>query len=600
MPLSPAELLNQLDFETELAKRIRAANKTLPLEVNSPLWLAEQTSLIRIDAITVMLGGTIPDPDAPQIRIAFAGSSTYQRYETDGGGTPVNGALKTGDGLNFNALGTTGYGLLTYAGIIARRTGRNARYLMVAQGGTTTVGDWLPAGSTQRASLVNGIKAMGGCELVNWACDFNDLLQNLAADRDGTLANIRRFYQLVRDETGIPNLKFTQGVIQAYRGTAASMPDARWTAVRAAEMIAATDANVIFGTHWYDLPQVSDGIHMTDLAYGIHATRLAENSLAILGLGNATPERGPRVVSAEAVYSTQTRITLAHDTGNDITPPSGITGISVSFDGGQTLKVAIGRRIDATTVMLTHAESGGAAPWVYAYAGRSPDTTTVLRDNSPRTLPLNPVIDPIIAPAGSTVVAPPPANTRVVMVAFSKSLVPPAPYNAFHDAGSQAQNANAGLSIQLLDTNGQATGWTLTAVNAFASGNDLQGTSTNNNSGRYPDAVMLGYIYNGVAANGDNAGVETPSTDFVLRGPADAQNFEIELDLFGSRSAPDRRVTFTAGGLPKTIDAGQNTSAIATFTGLRPDVNGEVPFSFSRAANYQYGYLNVAVIRIIG
>lgn len=598
MPFSTTELLNMLDLEQRLATQIRDANTTVPREANAQAWIAEQVSLYRIDALNILLGGVAPDPNAPLLRIAFAGSSTYQKYTTDGGGTPVSGAEQSTDGVSFSTLGTTGAGLLAYAGIMARRTGRPTKYLMTAQGGTTTTRDWLPAGSSQRASLVSGIKAMGGCDLVNWACDFNDLLQGLIVDQATTLANIREFYRLVRAETGLPNLKFTQGVIQSYTAGGSAQPDALWTAVRAAEMIAAKDPNVIFGTHWFDLPQGGDGIHLAESAYPLHAARLAENSLAILGLANAVPEYGPSIVAAEAVYTTQTRITLAHSTGDDITPANGLTGFLVSFDGGQTMVPATGRRVDATTVILTHAASGGAAPLVYAFTGRAPNTTVVLRDNSPRSLPLNPTIAPIAAPAGTTTPAPAPPGTRTILVAFSKSLVPPSPYNAFHDSGSQAQGSNIGLSIPLIDTTGKDTGWRLVSVNGFSAGNDAQGQT--GGGGRYPEAVTMGYIYTGNAINGDNGNQPTPSSTFVLRGPASDRNMTLELDLFGSRSAPDRKTTFGAGGMSQTVDSGQNLTNIATFTNLQPDNQVEVPFTFAPATNYQYGYLNVAEIRIIG
>ncbi len=597
MPFSTTELLNMLDLEQRLATQIRDANTTVPREANAQAWIAEQVSLYRIDALNILLGGVAPDPNAPVLRIAFAGSSTYQKYMTDGGGSPVNGALKSTDGINFGGLGTSGTGLLAYAAIIARRTGRPAQYLMTAQGGTTTTRDWLPAGSSQRANLVNGIKAMGGCDLVNWACDFNDLLQGLMVDQATTLANIREFYRLVRAETGLPNLKFTQGVIQPFTAPGSAQPDALWTATRAAEMIAAKDPNVIFGTHWYDLPQVSDGTHLTDDAYPLHAARLAENSLAILGLAGAVPESGPSIVSAQAVFTTQTRITLAHSTGSDISPTSGLTGFLVSFDGGQTMSPAVGRRIDATTVMLTHAESGGAAPQVYAFIGRAPNTSVVLRDNSPRTLPLNPTIAPIQAPAGTTTPAPLPPGTRTILVAFSKSLIPPAPYNSFNASTSQAQGANIGISIPLKDTTGKDTGWRLTSVNGFSAGVDDQGQP---GSGRYPTAVTAAYIYTGNAINGDNGNVATPVSTLVLSGPASDKGVTLELDLFGSRSAPDRRTTFSAGGMSITVDSGQNLNNIATFTDLKPDGQVEVTFTFAPATNYLYGYLNVAEIRIIG
>ncbi len=555
--------------------------------------------------------GTVapPAPSGPTfttLKIAFAGSSTYEKYSTDGSGATVANATRSTDGINFAAMGTQGTGLLSYAGIIANRTALPAQYLMRGRGGTTVANDWLPAGSGDRKALVDAIKAMGGCDLLNWACGFNDAFQNIIVDEATHLANLRQLFALIRQETGLPNLKITVGVSQLYTGTETVAPDAKWTALRSAEMKAGQDPNCYFSAHWYDLPQ-GDGIHMTGASYPVHAARIAENGLAALGLGGAVAEVGPRVTAVEAVYTNRVRATLAHSTGSDFTPSSGISGMAVSYDNGTTLLTPTAvTRVDGSRFDLTVATTSTAAPALFAYAGRAPSVSAVLKDNSLRTLPLSPTyVGGVKAASGTTVAdpgtvapaptpTPTPAASRTAKVAFSKSNPAPSGFNAFPDSGLMTVNANAGLSRALTDTSGAATGWTLTTANAFNNGNDTQGTSTGNNSGVYPDAAMLGYWYNGGSVNGDNGGQNTTSTTLNLTGLNPARRYTFK--VFGSRSATDRRTTYTAGGASQTIDTGQNTTLTAAFANLAPDASGLLTLTFAPAASYTYGYINVLEI----
>jgi hypothetical protein len=630
------------------------------------------------------------------LKIAFAGSSTYEKYGTDGSATTVADATRSTDGVTFAAIGTQGVGLLSYAAIIKSRTGLPVKYLMEGHGGSTVAG-WLASGSGDRKGLVDGIKAMGGCDLLNWACGFNDALQNIVVSEAQHLANLRALFALIRSETGLPNLKITVGVSQLYTGTSAAGPDSTWTAVRSAEMTVAQDQNNYFAAHWYDFPQ-GDGIHMTGESLPAHAARVAENSLAALGLGGAVAESGPRITAAQALYSTKTRITVTHNRGSDFTPTSNLSGFLVSFDNGSTFVTPTAAvRVDATHIDLTHSASGGAAPTVWAFPGKSPSTTAILHDNSTRALPLNPTYSAgIKASAGSSTADPgAPADTtapvitsaatasqpenaafsmtltanetvtwskvggadaakftlsgatltlpaqdyesptdadanrsyivtvratdtagnttdqtitvtitdvaeggtstgKTAKIAFSKSNVAPTGFNAFYGDATQTQNANAGRTKALLDTAGASTGWTATTTN-FNGGNDTQGTAAaTDGAGIYPNAAMLGYWYNGVAANGDNGGVATPTTTISLTGLNPAKRYSLK--AFGSRSATDRKTTYTAGGTSQTVDAGQNTSLTATFTNLAPDSSGLLTLTFAPAATGGYGYLNVLEI----
>ncbi len=382
--------------------------------------------------ISVILAGldtrlTSAEAAAPRtLRIAFAGSSTYEKYSTDGSGSTVSNATRSTDGTTFAAMGTQGTGLLSYAAIIANRTGLAAKYLMRGRGGTTVANDWLPSGSGDRANLVNAIKAMGGCDLLNWACGFNDAFQNILVSEAQHLANLRQLFALIRSETGLPNLKIGVGVSQLYTGTETVAPDAKWTALRSAEMTIAQDANNHFSAHWYDLPQ-GDGIHMTGASLPIHAARIAENGLATLGLGGAATEIGPRITAAVAIYNTKTRVTITHSRGNDFTPTTALSGFLLSFDNGATFVTPTAAvRVDPTNIDLTHSASGGAAPTVYDFLGRAPSTAAILKDNSTRMLPLNPSYSAgVKAATGSSAIDPGTTDTTPPVITSASSFSQP-------------------------------------------------------------------------------------------------------------------------------------------------------------------------------
>lgn len=430
--------------------------------------------------ITNTSGGVAVAAAVNALKIAFAGSSTYEKYSTDGSGTTVSNATRSTDGVTFSPMGTQGSALLAYAGIVANRTGLATQYLMRGRGGTTVANDWLPAGSGDRANLVNAIKAMGGVDVLNWACGFNDAFQNILVSEAQHLANLRQLFALIRSETGLPNLKITVGISQLYTGTDTTVaPDAKWTALRSAEMTVAQDANNYFSAQWYDLPQ-GDGIHMTGPAFLVHAARIAENGLAALGLGGAVAETGPRITAAAAIYNTKTRVTITHNRGTDFTPTTGLSGFLVSFDNGSTyLTPSAAVRVDATHVDLTHAASGGVAPIVYDFLGKAANVSAVLKDNSPRNLPLNPSYTAgVAAPSGTTTVdpgaaTPAPAFTTQPSVSPSSGTAGTTTYTA--TPGTVSNGSVASRAWQL---NGTTISTGLTAAPAAAGTLTYQETAT--------------------------------------------------------------------------------------------------------------------------
>lgn len=353
---------------------------------------------------------------------AFGGSSTMDKRNIEGTATTVDSATRSTSGYTYAAAGTTGLGLLTFAKIISDRTGLTSKHFTKAQSGTSLDTDWLTS-ATLRNALTTGVRVTPGpADLLIFNAGFNTWYQGRFVNEATHLDRLNQFAAAVRSETTFANQKIGIFLTQPYTGGAgATGTDAELTALRSAEMTWAQGTNNYLIGSLLDKAQV-DGIHMTNAAIPLFEAQIAENFMAIAGVGGAVLEQGPRAVSAVAVYTTKTRVTLQHSTGADFTPTTGITGFTVSFDNGVTLLPATGIRIDATTVELTHAASGGVAPRVFAYAGMAPNITGYLRDTSPRAWPMRPTFSAgILAPAGTNTVDPatPVPGARVLNDTFT-------------------------------------------------------------------------------------------------------------------------------------------------------------------------------------
>jgi hypothetical protein len=368
--------------------------------------LATYTSATASKTITV----TNDDVAATPLTILTYGSSTPERWFTNGTGPVNDQVFYSTDGVNFTPGNGVGSGAATFGDLLQKAFNRPIRLLRKAQSGTK-LSEWEAAGSPYRSSAVAAAKAAGAIDLGISIVGFNDAYQDagvsVAADQAGQNAILRSLLSKLRAEIGLGSFPVMIGGTQRYTGTNASGPDEAYTKVRTAELVVAADANNFFGGHSLDLDQVSDGIHQNEnTSTPIHATRLATSAIAFLkGLPVAV---GPKVSSVVARYRTQTDVKLTHSgTATDFTPTTGLTGFIISVDSFATsLAITAAIRVDATTVRLTHADAGGIAPAVMLMTGRQPSIAGLLKDNSALALPVNPTASVSTSAAGSTVVDP--------------------------------------------------------------------------------------------------------------------------------------------------------------------------------------------------
>ena len=119
----------------------------------------------------------------------------------------------------------------------------------------------------------------------------------------------------------------------------------------------------------------------------------------------------------------------------------------------------------------------------------------------------------------------------------------------------------------MIDTKSQGTGMTLGVVTNFT-GFNVFGTTTGNNSGVYPDNVILGFYYTNF---GDTARLYVRGLNLTS-----TYNF----NFFGSRVNPPTSVisSYQIGNQIVTQDATNNTSVVSQIAGVKPDSTGTIYF----------------------
>jgi hypothetical protein len=142
-----------------------------------------------------------------------------------------------------------------------------------------------------------------------------------------------------------------------------------------------------------DLPRL-DAVHYTTPGLNVIGQRVAQ---AIKYYFGATSYyRGPAINSATfAVNRSTIDVQIIHRGGNDLTPPSGITGFSVLSNGSPVGIIAadcIGE--DIIRLKLELAVQNGAVVKLRYLRNSNPDTRALVKDNSTMALPLeNTTID---------------------------------------------------------------------------------------------------------------------------------------------------------------------------------------------------------------
>src|SRR5262249_46476208 len=113
------------------------------------------------------------------------------------------------------------------------------------------------------------------------------------------------------------------------------------------------------------------------------------------------------------------------------------------------------------------------------------------------------------------------------------------------------------------------------------------GQRTGNNSGVYPDTVMMSAYW-----------TSTVQQTFNITGLDTSKNRTYAITFFGSRGGvTDNRTTlYTANGISATLNAASNSQNTVTIGGLKPNAQGIIPVTLQNGTGSVFGYINAMVI----
>ena len=117
------------------------------------------------------------------------------------------------------------------------------------------------------------------------------------------------------------------------------------------------------------------------------------------------------------------------------------------------------------------------------------------------------------------------------------------------------------------------------------------GTSTGNNSGVYPDAVLEDYLYFGIYGG--------PATlDTKLTGLDTSRSYN--LTFFASSVFPgaanNGATIYTVGNVSDTLEVQANTKNTVTISSVKPAADGTITYTMSKNVDATVGYINALVI----
>lgn len=529
------------------------------------------------------------------LTILAVGSSTWAKAYTDGTG-PSNARVSAStSGTNFQPIGTTGTGLTVLGDELVKALNVDVRFIPAAVGGST-LAEWEANGSSYRAAAVAAAQAAGDVAAIVVAVGFNDTRQKLVASRASHLAMLRSFYTKLRNEIGKPNVPiFVETSQKLNDGDATS--NAQIVMVRSAELDVLADSNNYLYCHTIDLEQLADGIHQTSAAYVKSSTR-GGASMASMFKGTGD-KRGPRIVGIVPVSHTQTRIQLAHNTGNDVTPTADITGFGLSLDDFATVLTPLSVvRETATSLLVTHPSTGPnvvTAKMRYQMTA-APSVVAPLMSNSTPPYPADYSADAI---SFQTIASPPVAN-KVAQINFRDTIgqnnAPnPAGWvgvvGARDAAGSTAgRDGTSGRTIGLTNPDGVSLGWSLelTTPSIGCSTSTITGTQA------FPADVANTWWFNGDSpASPPNPRITI--TTHALKGLNPAKLYK--LDFYGRREGTTARETkYTAGGVSVNLVNNNNNGNLGTIDNVAPDASGNIVYSYEPAGTALFGYINALIV----
>ncbi|WKN40994.1 PA14 domain-containing protein [Tunicatimonas pelagia] len=161
----------------------------------------------------------------------------------------------------------------------------------------------------------------------------------------------------------------------------------------------------------------------------------------------------------------------------------------------------------------------------------------------------------------------------------------------FHRAGRDVadnwNNIHRSTNAALLkNIDGTSSAITLKLETAW-DGDNRKGYATENNSGKYPDAVTRSYFW-------------TQGQEVITLNGASPDKVYSFTFFASSMFGGNRNATYRIGNQEVTLNASYNEEETVTISNVRPAANGQIQIDVSRVAGATYGFIGALVIESTG
>lgn len=300
------------------------------------------------------------------------GQSNGNKMFSVGSGTP----LATVSAYNWATL--TGAGAVTLANALSTALSIPVTLINTAVDGAglcsstgASAGSWDNTSGSLYTNWQTKVTAVGGkIEGVFWLQGEWDAGQNVA--KSLYKSTLQTLIASMRSHTGQASLPFFVAPLTRYTGGTF----AGWDNVQDAFM-EVFSATVPKACDTWDLSS-DDGLHYNAAGQVTLGGRLA--LAARKYLGQSVESLGP-VVAGAAAAGAVVDVTFTHLSGTDITPSSGITGLTFTDNGGSVTPTSVVRQ-SANVVRATFATSLATPVYAAVAVGTNPDATAPIKDSA--------------------------------------------------------------------------------------------------------------------------------------------------------------------------------------------------------------------------
>lgn len=248
---------------------------------------------------------------------------------------------------------------------------------------TANGGQWVPtAGTTYQRSL-SAVNTAGGKVIANvWGQGEADAGSGVT--QSNYYSGLGTMIAQRRTDVSAASLPY---VIATLARNNAGASDSSREAIKLAQVQMCADSN-IYRVDRMDLPLHTDGVHHTATGFTALGARVAQAILASVGI--VSQYRGPSIASVVQVSAGVFDVNLTHHSGSDFTPTSAITGLRFTDPGASNAVISVSTAVrqSASVIRVTLSTTPVSLPNVDNLYGAMPTVTSVVKDNSALTLPL--------------------------------------------------------------------------------------------------------------------------------------------------------------------------------------------------------------------